>query len=101
MTFPVLKMDSGGKKNRKRQKKWSFASRFCEVMLKTIDISADDEVFFEYRKNLAEGEPHKHRHSMIAVKRLQLDPDCELRKHTKDLEHAHLLMLKVVRNTLK
>lgn len=98
------KLDFSSPENGQKKKKLAtkivklFVSPFCEVMLKTVDISADDEVFFEYRKNLAEGEPHKHRHSMIAVKRVQLDPECELKKHTKNLEHAHLLMLKVVRN---
>ena len=66
-------------------------------MAKTIDISAGDDLFFEYRKYLAEGEPHKHRHSMIAVKRFDLDYDGGLRKHIANLGHAHLLMMKVVR----
>jgi hypothetical protein len=64
-------------------------------MAKTIDISAGDDLFFEYRKYLAEGEPHKHRHSMIAVKRFDLDYDGGLRKHIANLGYAHLLMMKV------
>jgi len=66
-------------------------------MSSTVDIQPGDELYFEYRKYLAEGEPHKHRHSMLAVKKFDLNYDCELRRHISIYPNAHLLMLKVVR----
>lgn len=56
-----------------------------------------DEIFFEYRKYLNDGEPHKHRHSMLAVKRIETDYQCELTPSIAQFKHAHLLMIQVVR----
>lgn len=67
------------------------------AMAATIEVLPGDELFFEYRKLLTDGEPHKHRHSMLAVKRFETNPNCELKEHIAIYEHAHLLMLKVVR----
>ena len=78
----------------------SFQPLTSAVMAKTVDICAGDELYFEYRKYLAEGEPNKHRHSMLAVKRFDMDYECDLRRHISIYEHAHLLMLKVVRSSI-
>lgn len=62
-----------------------------------VEFRAGDEVYFEYRKILAENEPQKHRHSMLSVKHVELDYKGELRHRTAIYDRAHLLMLKVVR----
>lgn len=66
-------------------------------MSQQLDVEPGDEIFFEYRKYLAEGEPQRHRHSMLAVKSFDVNYKCELSRHIAQYEHAHLLMLKVVR----
>lgn len=72
----------------------------CVAMAATLDVQPNDEMFFEYRKYLADGEPHKHRHSMIAVKHFDTNYKCDLSRHISIYEHAHLLMLKVVRTQI-